>query len=316
MYKEFLDLIKQHDCITIFRHARPDGDAMFSAMAIYTFLKDNFKDKKIKVAGSDQYKHINKNDKVSDRFIKQSLAIVVDTSTSNRVDDLRFEKAHRIVKIDHHPIVDDYGDLNIVDHKTAACAELLARILLSKEFKDYYLSPKTCEYLYCGIVTDTINFRITTVTYKTMQIAYKLIKKGDLKVSDLVEFLMDKDIDTFHKVSKIRNYLKVKERFGYITLTQKDLKKIDMSALDAKNNIDEIGKISDLMVWAFAVEEENGLYSVSLRSKRGYIVNTICHKYGGGGHANASGIKGITRKQINTLYNELIELSTKAPENA
>ena len=316
MYKEFLDLIKQHDCITIFRHARPDGDAMFSAMALYTFLKDNFKDKKIKVAGSDQYKHINRNDKVSDRFIKQSLAIVVDTSTSNRVDDLRFEKAHRIVKIDHHPIVDDYGDLNIVDHKTAACAELLARILLSKEFKDYYLSPKTCEYLYCGIVTDTINFRITTVTYKTMQIAYKLIKIGDLKVSDLVEFLMDKDIDTFHKVSKIRNYLKVKERFGYITLTQKDLKKIDMSALDAKNNIDEIGMISDLMVWAFAVEEENGLYSVSLRSKRGYIVNTICHKYGGGGHANASGIKGITRKQINTLYNELIELSTKAPENA
>lgn len=315
MYKEFLELIKQYDCIAIFRHVRPDGDAMFSALSLYTFLKENFKDKKIKVGGYDEYEKINKIDKISDKFIMDSLAIVVDTSTRDRVDDLRYSQAKCVVKIDHHPVADDFGNLNIVDSAASACAELIADILFSREFKDYYISPKVCEYLYCGIITDTINFRTSSVTCRTMDIACKLIKNGDLKISDLVEYLMDKDLDTFHKVSKIRNYLKIKEKFGYIFLNQKQLKKLEISAVDAKNNIDEIGKISDLMVWAFAVEEEDGLYSVSLRSKRGYVVNLIAQSYGGGGHANASGIKGITRKQLNTLFDELIELSTKKPKN-
>ncbi len=316
MYKEFLELIKKYDSIAIFRHVRPDGDAMFSALALYTFLKDNFKDKKVKISGKDTYEIINISHPISDSFIKKSLAVVVDTSNKERVDDQRFLNAECIVKIDHHPVVDDYGYLNIVDSKSAACCELLARILFSREFKGYYISPETCKYLYCGLVTDTLNFRITTVSYKTFEVAYKLVKTGDLKVSNLVEYLTDKKLDTYHKISKIRNHLKVEEQFGYIFLTQKQLQKLGIGAVDAKNNIDEIGKISDLMVWAFAVEEEDGLYSASLRSKRGYPVHLIARKYGGGGHANASGVKGITKKQLKTLFNELIELSTKVPENA
>ena len=316
MYKEFLELIKEYDCIAIFRHIRPDGDAMFSALALYTFLTENFKDKKIKITGKDQYEIINKSHPMSDSFIRKSLAIVVDTSTRDRVDDQRFMNAKYVVKIDHHPVVDNFGDLNIVDHKSAACAELLARILFSKEFKSYYMSPDTCKYLYCGIVTDTINFSVNSVTYKTLEIAYKLARKGDLIVSSLVEYVMDKNLDTFFICSKIRNHLKVNGKFGSIFLTQKQLKKLGIGAVDAKNNIDEIGKISDLLIWVFAVEEEDGLYSASLRSKRGYPVNLIARKYGGGGHANASGIKGMSKKQLNAMFKDLIELSTKAPENA
>ena len=314
MYKTFLQLIKEYDQITLFRHARPDGDAMFSVLALYSFLKDNFKDKKVKVAGSDEYEVINKMDRISDRYIKDSLAIIVDTSTQNRVDDQRFSLAKYKVKIDHHPIVDDFGDLNIVDHKTAACCELIARILFSKDFKGYIISKDTCKYLYCGIVTDTLNLRTSSVTYKTLEIAAKLAKIGDLQVSDLVEYLMDKSMDTYLKVSKIRNYLKVEEKFGTICLNQKELKKLEIGAQEAKNNIDEIGNISDLLVWSFAVEEEDGSYSVSVRSKRGYVVNLICQKYGGGGHANASGVKGLTKKQLNALQKELVELSTKSPK--
>ena len=315
MYKEFLELIKQYNCIAIFRHVRPDGDAMFSTLALYSFLKDNFKDKKIKVAGNDEYDIVNKSDKISDSFIKRSLAIVLDTSNRGRVDDERFLSASYIVKIDHHPVRDNFGDLNIVDHESAATCEIIARIFLSREFKDYYVSEETCRCLYCGLITDTINFSTTNVTYRTLEIAYKLVKKGNLKVSDLVEYLMDKSIDTFKKVSKIRNYLEVKEKFGYICLDQNELNKLKISPVDAKNNIDEIGRISDLLVWAFAVQEEDCLYNVSVRSKRGYRINTICEKYGGGGHANACGVKGISKKQLNSLFKELIELSTKNPEN-
>lgn len=311
MNNKLLKLIKDNDCIAIFRHVRPDGDAMFSALALYHFIKDNFKDKKVKIAGSDKYEIITKIDKISDKYIKDSLAIVLDTSNEARVDDQRFKTAKYIVKIDHHPVTDDYGDLNIVNSAAASCCEVLSDILFSKPFKKYIKSAKVCEYLYCGIITDTINLRTTNVTSNTLYNAYLLAKTGSLQISNLVEKLLDKDLWMFEKISKIRNYLTVNGSFGYICLDKKQLKKLDIGALEAKNNIDEIGKIKDLNVWAFLTQEPDGTYGVSVRSKRGYIINTICQKYGGGGHANASGIKGVKKGEISTLLNELLEVSTK-----
>ena len=63
MYKQLLKKIKEYDKITIFRHVRPDGDAMFSALAMAQYLKDNFKDKKIKLAGKEEYDVISKIEK-------------------------------------------------------------------------------------------------------------------------------------------------------------------------------------------------------------------------------------------------------------
>ena len=316
MYKELLDLINKYDCIAIFRHVRPDGDAMFSALALYTFIKENFKDKKVKIGGFDEYEIITKKDKLSDKFINESLAIVVDTSNRERVDDSRFSTAKYVIKIDHHPVVDNFGDMNIVNSDAAACCEVLSDIFFSKTFKNYKISPKTCEYLYCGIITDTINLRTTNVTPNTLNNAYKLASAGNLQVSNLVEYLMDKNLSTFKKISKIRNSLKIKESCGYIILDKKQLKQIGMSHEEAKNQIDEIGSIKDLNVWMFATQEPDGTYGVSVRSKRGYVINEICQKYGGGGHKNASGVKGVNKKELNTLLNELIELSTKRVKNA
>jgi len=310
MYKRFLNKIKEFDKIVIYRHQRPDGDAMFSSLAIYTFLKDNFKDKKIKMAGFEDYDLISKRHKVSDNFISDSLAIVVDTSRSDRIDDIRAMNSKFIVKIDHHPVVDNYGDINIVDVKCAAACEVIADILLSDVFKHYKFSNKFYEYLYCGIATDTINFKTTSTTAKTLHTASILADRANLQISKLVEFLFDKDIDDFYKTTKIRSYFKTDKKMAYILLNDKDLKNINIEANEAKNHIDIMSNLKNINIWVFIVESEK-LYDVSVRSKRGYVINKICQKYGGGGHANASGIKGIEYKQVKLLLKELVELSTK-----
>ena len=125
----------------------------------------------------------------------------------------------------------------------------------------------------------------------------------------LDEIMVTDDLD--QKITKLRSYLKIKERFGYIILTEKELEEIGFDPYEAKNHISEIGTIKDLMIWIFAVKVGTK-YDVSIRSKRGYVINSICEKYGGGGHANAAGIKQIPRKQLNELKKELIELSTKS----
>jgi len=310
MYNSILNKIKEYDSITIFRHQRPDGDCMFSALALHSFIRDNFKEKTVKIAGNDEYDIITKKDRISDAYIRRSLAIVVDTATAERVDDNRFMEADFIIKIDHHPAVDDYGDINYVNSKAAATCEIMADMFRSKEFSSFVVSKKTCRYLYCGMITDTLNFKTTNTTYHTLDTASYLAKTGDLKISDLVEYVMNVDLDTFQKLSKIRSYFKVKEKFGYILLNKKQLDQIGIGAAEAKSHIDEIGNIDELKIWAFAVEN-NGRYDCSVRSKRGYIINTICSKYHGGGHSNAAAVKQIEKSSLDHLFSELIELSTK-----
>ncbi len=309
MYKEILDKIKEFDQISIFRHQKPDGDAMFSALALYQFIRDNFPDKKVKVCGTDRYEIISRNDKASDRYIRDSLAIILDTSTSERIDDQRALKAKYRIKIDHHPFGENYADQNHVKTKAAAAAEYLAEILFSKEFRDFTVSETTCRYLYNGIATDTLNFKTTNTTAQTFKTAAKLITKGDIKVSDSFEYLFTDDINVFEKVSRIRNELKLKEKFGYIVLNQKQLSKLEMEASEAKNHITELGMIRNINIWAFAVENNEHLFDVSVRSKRNYTINQFCRRYGGGGHTNAAGVKDLTKKQLEELFDSLAKAS-------
>lgn len=315
MYNDFLNKIKEYECIAIFRHQKPDGDAMFSSLALYHFLKDNFKDKKIKVVGNEKYDVITKNDKVSDSFIKKALVIILDTSIKNRIDDSRAFTGDYIIKIDHHPIIDNYGDMNIIDTNAAAASYILASILLSKPFSKYKISSLVYKYLYCGIVTDTINFRTTNTTSDTLKLASILIEKGDLKIAELVDWVMNYTLIDYNKITNIRKQLKYKDKFAYVCLNQKQLNEIGFNYIEAKNKIDEIGSIQDINVWAFATQNPDGTYGASVRSKRKYIINEICRKYGGGGHPNAAAVKNISKRQLNLMFNELIELSTKYTKN-
>ena len=301
MYKKLLDKIKEYDKITIFRHVRPDGDCMFSALALYSFLKDNFKDKKVKLLGVEKYDLISRNDKASDNFIKDSLTIVLDSASKERIDDSRALNGKYIVKIDHHPPFDNYGDMNIVYPEASSTCQILTEIIFSKTFSKYDISNKVCEYLYSGIVTDTLNFRTSNTSAETHIAAQKLMNKANINASDVYDYINNKSYDYFKRLNIIRNCLIVDGKFGYIKLDRKQLNKLSMDPIDAKNNIDEIGNISDLNVWAFAVEI-NSHWDVSIRSKNGFIINDLARKFNGGGHQNACGVKQLTSSELDKMF--------------
>ena len=48
-----LNAIKRYDRIAIFRHEKPDFDALGSQMGLATWIKDNFPDKEVHVLGDN-----------------------------------------------------------------------------------------------------------------------------------------------------------------------------------------------------------------------------------------------------------------------
>ena len=293
--------IESFDKIAIFRHQRPDGDAAFSQAAFSLYLKENYPDKDIKCLGDDECDLLPFHDEVSTDWFDDSLAIVLDTSNRERISDQRYSLCKRIIKIDHHPAIDLYGNINLTDPSCAACCQLLYELFKQR---GGYISDQVCEYLLCGLLTDTLCFHTANTTSDTLFCASELLKRSRKNIADLYVQLFNDPLDTFHKLTKIRQELICEDEVGYVILDREKLQEIGISAEDAKNHITEFNNISDLKIWGIFVENEKGTYDGSVRSKKSYYINEIMQIFGGGGHPNACGIKSIQRSTIISLLCE------------
>ncbi len=300
---EILEKIKKYNTITIFRHIKPDGDAMGSVMGLKTFLNDNFKDKNVYVLGYDKYDKIIYSDNVDDEIIKNSLAIVLDTANSLRIDDNRAMEASEIIKIDHHPNLDEYGNINLVQEFSAATCEILTFVFKKYEELGYIFSQNTAKYLFTGLFTDTMSFKTTNVTKETFMAGY-ILKEKDININEITNYILEKNIDDFKTTNKIRELMQFDDKLAYLILDEDDLKKINIKDDIARNQISEFSNLKDIEVWCIFTQSENHLYQGTLRSKKVQL-NTIANKYNGGGHKNASGVNNLTREEVERLLLEL-----------
>ena len=305
-YALILDEILKYDIITVYRHVRPDGDAVGSQLGLVTFLKDNFPNKQIYVCGFDTFDKYPIIDEVSDEIIHSSLAIILDTANRDRIDDVRALDAKMTIKIDHHPIVDQFGMLNYVNDKAGAVCEILTDILTSDAFKSYKLSKEAASYLYSGLLTDTLCFKTSSTTANTLLVASKLASCG-IDIYAINAHVFGKSRRIFEYISYMRSKVQFRDGLAYVIFSKQDLIDADMPASQARNYISELSGIDEFKIWLVLTQNDSGLYDGSIRSKKEYIVNDIAAKYHGGGHANASGIKELNDSDVESVINDLIE---------
>lgn len=214
-YKQVLSMIKKYDKIVIFRHEMPDYDALGTQMGLATWLKENFKEKEIHVTGQNHvcftprlYPYM---EEMEDAWFDNNefLAIVVDTGNTARISDKRYQKAKNIIKIDHHPNKEPYGDIVIVNDELASCAELVANMLVYFNKK---LSKEAAHYFYSGIAGDSGRFLYNSTSAHTFAIAQILIETGFNLSKDVYQKMYQKNIDDLKVtayVLMILKYLKV-----------------------------------------------------------------------------------------------------------
>ncbi len=83
-------------------------------------------------------------DSVEDSAYQGSLVIVCDTANTARIDDKRYSQGDFLIKIDHHPNDDVYGDLSWVDTSSSSASEM---ITLFAETTHLALSDRAAELL-------------------------------------------------------------------------------------------------------------------------------------------------------------------------
>ena len=306
-FNQLTKWIKEAKHIYLYRHVKPDGDALGSAFGLKEIIKDNFKNKTIMVCG-EQHDHFdklfpkpNKNQKVKPN---KTLAIISDTANQPRIDNENWSQCKKVVKIDHHESSDNYGDLNIIDPKVISAAQLVAQWALDQKL---IISKKAATYLFTGIVTDSGRFLYPQTSATTFEVASQLLKSG-VDIDKLYTKLGNRDIKHAKFSAYLLNKAKIKNKVAYIYICQRIAKKFNLVLDEIPLHANFYSGYKQIDIWSIARFDEKGI-KVSVRSKEKYAVNKILENFNGGGHKNAAGTIVKNFRQYKKLIKELTKIT-------
>lgn len=305
LYKEILKQIKKYNTIVIARHVGADPDALASQIALKDIIVNNFPLKKVYVVGmpASRFKYLGTLDKLTDEMYENSLLIVTDTPDKKRVDGVDTTRFSKTIKIDHHPFVEKYCDIECINDKASSASQIIIDFAFSMKLK---ITKEAAEKLYIGIVADTNRFLFSYTTPNTFDLVSKLIKETDINFTSLYDNLYLRSLKELKFQSYIINNMIVTEnKFGYIKLTDDVLKKFDVDAATAGNMVNNFNYIEDFVSWAVFTEDKNNDFIRGSIRSRGPIINEVAAKFGGGGHKLASGVRLKNFEEVDKLVEAL-----------
>ena len=305
--EQFLSVVKDYETVIVFRHINPDNDALGSQWATVSFLRLLFPEKQVLGVGLHQIvKGIDypPSEEIADYQFNGALGIICDTANQERVDDQRFSLCDYVIRIDHHPIHDLFGDLLLINEQASSTCEILALM-----FRHIYVDPlpiQIATYLTAGMLSDTIMFSIPSVSSKTF-LAASYLTQSDIRLSDIHAQLYHYSEDEFLFINDLRSKIQRSPcGMAYVIVNKPMLEEHNMHPNKAKEYIFALSQVKEFKVWAIFIEiEVDGvsLYNGSLRSQS-IVVNEIANRYNGGGHPFAAAVKHLTLKQVNELIKE------------
>ncbi|KLV26438.1 oligoribonuclease [Niallia circulans] len=289
MKQKILDAIRAFNTIIIHRHVRPDPDAYGSQGGLAEIIKTSYPDKNVYTVGKEEasLNFLRRLDVIDDSTYADALVIVCDTANQERVCDQRYLTGKMLIKIDHHPNDDAYGDIVWVETAASSTSELIYEFYLFGEDQGLKMSDEAARLLYAGIVGDTGRFLYPSTSEKTFLYAGELIKYSFSRTE-----MYDQMYELDPHIVKLSGY--VLQNFqvhangvASMKLNKEILAQFQATPAEASLLVSSLGSVKGLKAWVFFIEEADQI-RVRLRSK-GPVINGIAKKYNGGGHPMASG---------------------------
>ena len=305
MFEEFLKEIERFDRIIIHRHANPDGDALGSQIGLKHILLKNFPGKEVYAVGDKAGRYAFMTDAVMDTvpdsFYEGALAIVLDTSARKLISDNRYMTAARTARVDHHLFVETICDTEVISTNFESCCGLIAQFAMECGLA---LTPIAARSLYTGMVTDSGRFRYDSTSSQTFRLASFLLEQ-DFDISEIYHNLYADDLSKMQlKAHFIMKIQQSPNGVGYIYTTLDEMRQLNADTFSISRGM--VGTMSDIKgmdIWVNFTETEQGV-ACELRSSK-YNINPIAVKYGGGGHAKASGATVKDRAEAMAMLADL-----------
>ena len=315
--KKLAKRIKKAKNIAIFTHISPDFDAFGSAFSLHNALcklnkkVDIFSKENLSLRQKLLFEDIVHHNEC--KLEDYDLFICVDVSSLNRLGDyvnIFSNTNNETMILDHHLNGQMVSKYSYVNHNRSSCCEIIFELINALKVK---IDSKMASYLYAGLSSDTSSFQNSSTKINCHIVASKLIELGaDIhnvnkilyETQSLKEISFKKYLYNNYKVQKDCAYCLV----DYNAITELKGKKSDCDTFSRSLvSIQGVNKSFSL------IEEKQGVFNLSLRSKVGYDVRIIAEKLGGGGHVCAAGAK-FEAKDMKTAKKMVLD-AIKESEN-
>jgi bifunctional oligoribonuclease and PAP phosphatase NrnA len=309
------DAILQRQRFVITSHARPDGDAIGSQVAMAYALRQLGKD--VQMVNADAAPpQFQTFPGVHDIVVSPTVdgqfdaAIVMECGDLSRTGVEGFDK-YFVVNIDHHPGNKRYGAINWFEPGAAACGEMVFDVI---EALGVTLTPEISTHIYIAILTDTGGFHFSHITPRTFEICRRCTEAGAAPEPIARAVYDSSTMGRLRLMGAVLNSLEFDDsgRAAFAAVTLDLLQETGATHDDSDGLINIPLSVKEIQAVAFFKEIARDSFRISLRSKGTVDVNRVASAFGGGGHKNAAGctLSGPYRDVRGKLLGELARALT------
>ena len=303
-----LQKIKEYDRIFIFRHVRNDGDCVGASKGLKAILKASFPHKEIYLIDEETAAYLEfmgpEDAPVEKELYTEALGIVVDTASEARISNKNYKRCKELIKIDHHIPLESYGGINWVEEERPSCCEMIVDFY-SAFPEELVLTKEAAEHLYTGMVTDTGRFKYSGVGGDTMRAAAVLLDVG-VDTDTLFARLYLEAFEYLKFKAHIYQRMQITENgVAYIYIDKGMQEEFNLSLEQASACVGTLDSIRGCICWIAFIENGDEQQSVRVRLRSRFVhINPVAEKFGGGGHACASGATVYGQSQVQELLRD------------
>lgn len=315
---EFKNFLSKHEFFFIIGHKEPDGDCIFSCLAISKILEQLKLPYQLLNAGPfkrNELKEIanlfsNTPEFLSEPERKKTGLIILDCSEIIRLGDIEGDlKGIDTYIIDHH-LTAEPKENSIID-PTSPATTCLVQQLYEKIIGP--LTKEVAEYIFYGMATDTGYFRFlnensSEVFLQTARLVQAGVNPRNVydKISGGKPYLTRKLLGIM--LNRAERFYNNKLIITYETL--EDTKKYGQEGRDSDSLYSLLLAIDETEVVVFLRQDTEYSCTAGFRSRNKIDVSNVASKFGGGGHKNAAGasIEGKIETLIPAICKEFAKV--------
>jgi phosphoesterase RecJ-like protein len=283
--QEVAEFLKTLDRVAITTHVGADGDAIGASAALVRLMRA--------LGAAAVFCHAEEVPSYLRWMLPEEIfrelpqghdLLVVDTSRPERAGVPVPEAGGARLNLDHHEDNPFYAEVNLVNPRAAASAEIVADLYIELGVP---IDKEAAEAIYAGIRTDTGDFRFRNISARAHELVADLLRAGVIPAE------VHERINRRGSLEQLRIVgvsLANAERYGEVlisTVENADYARTGAGELDSKEAIDQLRSVAGVDVVAHLREVPEGTKG-SLRSER-FDVGEIARHFGGGGHRLAAG---------------------------
>ncbi|MDE1177321.1 MAG: bifunctional oligoribonuclease/PAP phosphatase NrnA [Edaphobacter sp.] len=293
--RALLEAFRSHPRFIVTSHARPDGDAIGSVLAISEILGKLGVE--VRMILCDEipaiYRSLPNVDAILQapdvREIEPDLSVPVIVMECDGIPrtGLQGLDGRMLINIDHHASGREFASVNWIDENACAVAEMVYRLARGAQVE---ITPSMATCLYTAILSDTGSFTYPSTSADTFAIAHDLAAHG----AD--PSLIARDIYFSNPESKIRllgtalSNMHTDGPLAWSWVTTEDMVRAGAGAEDCEGVVNYLISIAGVESAVFLRQlPEVDTYRLSIRSKGKIDVAQVAEHFGGGGHRAASG---------------------------